>query len=196
MIKKSATDNKKLALIILGVVFGMLLGSFASVPLYNLFCRVTGFGGTPKRVTEPIQNPEYLLNQKPITEVAVQNFQPIKIFFDQTIENVPISAAPNPKVITTKLNQEQRIIYHITNLSDKTITITSTYNATPLKYARWINKTECFCFTEHTLKPKEEVDFPIVLYLDKGLINAEGSNKLRELTLGYHFYLTPKQPLQ
>lgn len=184
--------NKNLAILLFALGAGLLGGSFASAPLYNLFCKVTGFGGTTQ-VASGVDGANGAVGEKNITaqqQEAIKAFPPVTVSFDSTIAaSVPIDVSINPRHVSIPLNKVTHIIYRVTNKSDKTLAITSSYNATPNYFGRYIQKIECFCFTRQVLLPHETRDFRLVFFLSPTLAFAEDSQKLREMTLGYHFYL-------
>ncbi|MGI9461059.1 MAG: cytochrome c oxidase assembly protein [Alphaproteobacteria bacterium] len=180
-------NNRNIAIGLVVMVVGLLLGSFASAPLYRLFCQITGFGGTPQNASA---NPSGYNNSELITVDNIKGFQPLAIFFDKTIAtNTPIRVTILTPKAVVKINQPQRIIYQVENLTDQPLIITSTYNATPHKYASNIVKTECFCFYKQPLQPRAKKDMSLVFFISPRVLTAEGANKLRELTVGYHFFL-------
>ncbi|MDI9313732.1 MAG: cytochrome c oxidase assembly protein [Hydrotalea sp.] len=188
MLKKIFSKNKNIAIALVAIVIGLVGGSFASAPLYRLFCQVTGFAGTPQNAS---QNGNALVagNNTSITPEVIKNFHPLTIFFDKTIDtNMPIKVTIQTPRVDVAVNQIKRVVYRVENLTDKPLNFTSTYNATPDKYARQIIKTECFCFVKQLLQPGEKKDLSVVFFISPEIINAEGAEKIRELTIGYHFF--------
>ena len=184
MVKKTVKKNRNLAIGLVAVAVGLLLGSFASAPLYRIFCQLTGFGGTTQNGTGLVA-----ANTTSITPAVIKNFHPLTIFFDATVSNnAPLRVDIMTPRVDVAVNQTKKIIYRVANLTDQPLTITSSYNATPQKYAHQIIKIECFCFTKQYLKPHEKKDFSLVFFISPEIINAEGAEKIRELTIGYHFY--------
>jgi cytochrome c oxidase assembly protein subunit 11 len=161
-------------LAVAGVVCGMVGLAYASVPLYDLFCRVTGYGGTTQ-VAE--QGAEKILDR----EIAVR--------FDATTSpKLPWTFQPEQREVTLKVGESAIAYYRATNNSDKPITGTATFNVTPLKAGLYFNKIECFCFTEQTLKPGESVDMPVVYYVDPEIDEDPNLDEVRTLTLSYTFF--------
>ncbi|WP_240035738.1 cytochrome c oxidase assembly protein [Hwanghaeella grinnelliae] len=166
--------NKKTMLAIAGVVCGMVGLAYASVPLYEIFCRVTGYGGTTQ-VAE--QGAGKILDR----EMAVR--------FDATTSpNLPWTFEPEQREVTLRIGEDAIAYYRATNNSDKTITGTATFNVTPLKAGLYFTKIDCFCFTEQTLKPGETVDMPVVYYVDPELDEDPNLDEVRTLTLSYTFF--------
>ena len=155
------------------LVAAMIGLAFASVPLYRLFCQVTGFGGTPLRADSA---PGAVAGQ-------------IGVRFDANI-NPALPWRFEPKQHTVRIHPGERtqIFYHATNLTARTTTGTATFNVTPLKAGQYFSKIECFCFTEQTLKGGEDVDMPVVFYVDPAIRDDPEAKNIDEITLSYTFY--------
>jgi cytochrome c oxidase assembly protein subunit 11 len=174
MSRNVESRNKKTMLAVAGVVCGMVGLAYASVPLYEIFCRVTGYGGTTQ-VAE--QGAGKILDR----EMAVR--------FDATTSpNLPWTFEPEQREVTLRIGEDAIAYYRATNNSDKTITGTATFNVTPLKAGLYFTKIDCFCFTEQTLKPGESVDMPVVYYVDPELDEDPNLDEVRTLTLSYTFF--------
>ena len=166
--------NRKTMLAVAGVVCGMVGLAYASVPLYEIFCRVTGYGGTTQ-VAE--QGAGKILDR----EMTVR--------FDATTSpNLPWTFEPEQREVTLRIGEDAIAYYRATNNSDKTITGTATFNVTPLKAGLYFTKIDCFCFTEQTLKPGETVDMPVVYYVDPEIDEDPNLDEVRTLTLSYTFF--------
>ena len=167
-------NNKLLGKIIVFVFF-MIGLSYASVPLYDLFCRVTGYGGTTQKST--------------LAPGSQGNYKNIQIRFDANVNNNLNWEFLAPKdEILVQPGVEKIIYYTAKNLSDKTIVGTATYNESPPKAGSVFMKIECFCFIEQVLKPGEEVKMPVVFYIDPIIDSDENLTKLSEITLSYTFF--------
>mgnify|MGYP003691372693 FL=1 len=157
------------------VVFLMLGLSFASVPLYDLFCRVTGYAGTVQRAT--------------LAPGSTGQYNNIQIRFDSNISpdlNWEFKA-PKQEIIVQPGVQE--IIYYTAkNLSDKASTGTAVFNVSPPKAGGIFMKVDCFCFVKQTLNPGEEVKMPVSFYVDPRINDDENTKNLKEITLSYTFY--------
>ena len=157
------------------VVFFMLGLSFASVPLYDLFCRVTGYAGTVQRAT--------------LAPGSTGQYNNIQIRFDSNISpdlNWEFKA-PKQEIIVQPGVQE--IIYYTAkNLSDKASTGTAVFNVSPPKAGGIFMKVDCFCFVKQTLNPGEEVKMPVSFYVDPSINDDENTKNLKEITLSYTFY--------
>ncbi|MDC1194758.1 cytochrome c oxidase assembly protein [Pseudomonadota bacterium] len=157
------------------VVFFMLGLSFASVPLYDLFCRVTGYAGTVQRAS--------------LAPGSTGQYNNIQIRFDSNISS-DLNwefRAPKQEIIVQPGVQE--IIYYTAkNLSDKVSTGTAVFNVSPPKAGGIFMKVDCFCFVKQTLEPGEEVKMPVSFYVDPSINNDENTKSLKEITLSYTFY--------
>ena len=163
-----------MALMCLGLVAGMVGLSYAAVPLYQIFCQVTGFGGTTQRVESYA---ERVLDR------------PMKIQFDaNTNSALAWDFAPAQRQVTLKIGEKGLAFYRATNTSDRELTGTATFNVSPTTAGAYFSKVECFCFTEQTLKPGETVDMPVMFFIDPDIEHDEDLNALKTITLSYTFY--------
>ena len=170
--------NARTALAGLGLAIGMVGLAYASVPLYNIFCQVTGFGGTPGQASD---NPKGIIDR----EMTVR--------FDSNVANDlawRVTAAPH---ITDRIGAVDTVNYVATNLSTKPITGMAVFNVSPEKAGVYFNKIECFCFTEQTLQPGETVDMPIVFFVDPDLDANQELDTIKEITLSYTFYASDNE---
>ena len=167
--------NYRLLIKITLFVFLMIGISYASVPLYDLFCRVTGYGGTT-------QNSSLAPGSK-------GNYKNIQVRFDANVNNSLNWEFLAPKdEILVQPGVEKIIYYTAKNLSDKTIVGTATYNVSPPKAGSIFMKIDCFCFVEQTLLPGEKVKMPVVFYIDPMIDSDESLKNLSEITLSYTFF--------
>jgi len=157
------------------VVFFMLGLSFASVPLYDLFCRVTGYAGTVQRASlAPGSNGQY---------------NNVQIRFDSNISPDLNWEFRSPKQEILVQPGVQEIVYYTAkNLSDEASTGTAVFNVSPPKAGGVFMKVDCFCFVKQTLKPGEEVKMPVSFYVDPSINDDENTKNLKEITLSYTFY--------
>jgi cytochrome c oxidase assembly protein subunit 11 len=175
------TDSRKnirVAAMALGISFAMLGLAYASVPLYRLFCQVTGFGGTTQRA-----------DAVPETVAA----RSISIRFDANISSSLGWAfhAVQP-VMAVKIGEQNMAHYRATNTSGGELTGSAVFNVTPPTAGIYFNKIECFCFTEQTLKPGESVDMPVVFFIDPAMLDDADAAGIKEITLSYTFYPVDK----
>lgn len=161
---------------VLATVVAAMVGlSFASVPLYRMFCQVTGFAGTPR--TENVARAS-------ATSDAV-----VTVRFDANVNSeLPWQFAPVERQRVVRLGEEVLIHYRAINVSDHPVTGTATFNVAPFKAAPYFAKLDCFCFTEQTLKPGEEVMMPVLFYVDPGLLANPDTQDVRTVTLSYTFF--------
>ena len=162
--------NKRLALILAGFVLFMVGAAYAAVPLYQLFCQVTGFGGTTQVASA---NPKGVIAR----EMTVR--------FDSNVEAGLPWTVTAAKPITDKLGAVETDNFIATNHSDKPVTGQAIFNVTPEQTGIYFNKIECFCFTEQTLQPGETVEMPIVFFVDPDIDQNADLDTVRDITLSY-----------
>ena len=167
--------NKRALLIIAGVVFGMLGMAYASVPLYKLFCQVTGFGGTTQVATEPPQGP---INSMPVNVRFDANVNPKLNWIFEPV-TAPVDLRPGEQVTA---------YYRVTNPGTMPTTGTATFNVTPQKAGPYFMKMECFCFTEQTLQPGQSMDMPVTFFLDPEMAADINTADVNEIVLSYTFF--------
>jgi cytochrome c oxidase assembly protein subunit 11 len=172
---KAQRANRRVVVACLGVVMAMTGMAYAAVPLYQIFCQVTGYGGTTQR-------------SELLSDVRVLDRQ-ITIRFDANIaSDLNWNFKPVERKVTIKLGQQKQISYTAENLSNETITGTATFNVTPQYAGVYFNKIECFCFNKTTLKPGEKIDMPVVFFIDPDLHNEVILSKLKTITLSYTMF--------
>lgn len=155
-------------------VFGMVGAAYASVPLYRLFCQVTGYNGTTQRVE---QFSETILDQK------------MKVTFDANVSpGLNWAFAPVQKSVELRIGETTQIAFKAENRSPYETTGTAIFNVTPMEAGAYFNKVQCFCFTETKLKPGESLDMPVVFFIDPEVTKAEETKNIRTITLSYTFY--------
>ncbi len=170
----SAARNRRTALACVALVAGMVGMSYAAVPLYRLFCQVTGFGGTTQRV-----------------EAASETIldRPMAIRFDSNVgPGLKWDFRPEQREIHVKVGETALAFYRATNLSDKPATGSAVFNVTPPLAGAYFAKIECFCFTEQTLEPGQTVDMPVQFFVDPSIDEDKDLKKLTTITLSYTFY--------
>ena len=159
-------------------VVGMTGMAYAAVPLYDMFCRVTGYNGTTQRVE---QASDVILDEK------------VKVTFDaNTSGGLPWEFKPVQRDIDVRIGETVQVMYRARNLSSKPTTGQATFNVTPMQAGAYFNKVQCFCFTETTLQPGEEMEMPVVFFVDPDMVNAVETKDIKTLTLSYTFY--PREP--
>jgi cytochrome c oxidase assembly protein subunit 11 len=169
-----ATKNGRTAALAALLVAAMVGLAFASVPLYRLFCQVTGFGGTPLRADQ-------------VTVQATGKL--VNVRFDaNTNSALPWEFRPERNVERVAVGARDMAFYTAKNLSDKPVTGTATFNVTPAQAGQYFTKIQCFCFTEQTLKPREQVRMPVVFQVDPKILEDPDASRISEITLSYTFY--------
>jgi cytochrome c oxidase assembly protein subunit 11 len=158
-----------------GVAVAMLGLAYASVPLYRLFCQVTGFGGATVRVDE---------NAAPKAVDKV-----IKVRFDANVApGLAWTFKPVQTQATIRIGERKMAFYQATNLTDKPITGMATYNVSPDTAGGYFMKIHCFCFDQQTLQPGETVDMPVSYYIDPAILEDASARRIDEITLSYTFF--------
>jgi cytochrome c oxidase assembly protein subunit 11 len=170
-----AARNLRVVFACLFVVAGMGGLAYASVPLYRLFCQVTGYGGTTQRA-ENAHGIEIVDH-----EVAVR-------FDANTAPGLDWKFYPEQRSVKLKLGEIVKVNYISENNTDAPVTGTATFNITPQALGAYFNKMECFCFTETRLAPGEKLVMPVVFFIDPDILNSEEADGVSTLTLSYTFF--------
>jgi cytochrome c oxidase assembly protein subunit 11 len=151
----------------------MLALAFAAVPLYRVFCQVTGFGGTTMKADAA---PGAVAGQ-------------IGVRFDANISpTLPWKFVPEQGTVRIHPGARTTVYYHATNYTARSTTGQAVFNVTPEAAGKYFSKIECFCFTEQTLKPGEDVRMPVVFFVDPKLRDDPATRGIDEITLSYTFY--------
>ncbi|MCR9256984.1 MAG: cytochrome c oxidase assembly protein [Alphaproteobacteria bacterium] len=158
---------------VLGVIGFMTGLTIAAVPLYELFCQVTGFGGTTQRADAA---PE----EAGAREITVR--------FDSNTSGIDWKFIPVQTEIDLKVGEERLGFYQATNTSDTPLVGTSTYSVTPHKAGPYFSKIQCFCFTEQVLLPGETVDMPVTFFIEPDIVEDENLADVDTITLSYTFF--------
>lgn len=175
-----AATNRSMAISLIALVCGMIMLTYASVPLYRLFCDITGFGGTPRQATEGAAR---------VTD------QLITVRFNADTDAAlgwDFKALQGP----TQLRIGETVLAHFeaVNRSNKPVTGTATYNVTPHGAGPYFNKIQCFCFERQTLKPGEKADFPVSYFIDPAILDDPDTKNIRTITLSYTFFPVQDSP--
>ncbi len=169
--------NARTGVVLTGIVAGMIGLSFASVPLYRLFCQVTGYGGTTQ-VAEAAPG-------------AVAE-RVIKVRFNADIgPGLPWYFKPVQREIALRVGESGLATFRARNLSDIAVTGTSTFNVTPLKAGQYFNKVQCFCFTEQRLEAGQELDMAVSFFVDPEILSDRNLDEVTTITLSYTFFRAP-----
>ena len=166
-------QNKKVIFIITFVGMLMLSLSYAAVPLYDIFCRVTGFGGTTQIASSaPGSSGHPNINIRSESNITDSlNWD----FYSKT------------KTVKIPMGEEKTIYYFAKNLSEEPIVGTATFNVTPAKAGQYFMKIDCFCFVEQLLNPGESMNMPVTFFIDPDLYKDENVQEVNEITLSYTF---------
>ena len=170
--KKSG--NGTVVAVCLTFVVGMLGMAYAAVPLYEMFCKVTGYGGTTQRVE---QASDVILDKK------------IKVRFDANVgPGLPWKFEPEQNEIEVRIGEVVTVFYTVTNQAARATAGVAAYNVAPLTVGAYFQKINCFCFTEQTMAPGEKREMPVVFYVDPALAKDSENDGLNTITLSYTFY--------
>ncbi|MFI5030351.1 MAG: cytochrome c oxidase assembly protein [Reyranellales bacterium] len=166
--------NARIAWTLVLVTASMLGMAYAAVPLYQAFCKATGFAGTPLVAQS---------DDRPVIKRTVE------VRFDTNVDpNLSWRFEPEQREVKVHLGEEKLVFFKATNLSQRPIVGTATYNVTPERTAGWFNKIQCFCFTEQLLKPGQSVDMPVVFFVDSDMDKDRRYDDINTITLSYTFY--------
>jgi cytochrome c oxidase assembly protein subunit 11 len=176
MSEAARNANARTALMAGGIVLGMLALAFASVPLYRLFCQITGFGGAP-------------LAAERAPDAA--GTRVVTVRFDANVMGGPNALAwrfEGPRPVQVRAGEDRLIFYRATNRASVEATGTATFNVTPLKAAPYFHKVACFCFTDQALAPGESMDMPVSFYVDPAIEKDPNVRDVTTITLSYSFH--------
>jgi cytochrome c oxidase assembly protein subunit 11 len=172
--------TKRLALIWVFVAILMFGFSYASVPLYRIFCQVTGFGGTPKKIDQ----------NNPVPDLKIGN-RNITISFNTTLQKqLPWTFYNEIRNLTIKPGEIKHAFFYVKNNSSSITSGTASFNITPEKAAPYLTKIACFCFDELILKPGEETKQLVTFYVDPRIEKEEQLKDVTDITLSYTFFKT------
>jgi cytochrome c oxidase assembly protein subunit 11 len=179
--QRIARQNRATAVLFSAVAFGMLGMAYAAVPLYQMFCRVTGYGGTVQRTATPSS--------------AVLDRE-MTARFDANVSGLGWEFEPAQRTMDVRIGETTLAFYRATNTSDRPLTGTATFNVSPDVTGAYFNKLACFCFTEQRLEPGQTVDMPVSFYVDPAIMADKDGRRVKEITLSYTFYPVekPKPP--
>jgi len=172
--KRSMTRNARTGWALSLIVCSMLGLAFASVPLYRLFCQVTGYGGTTQ-VAEEL--PE-TISERLVTVRFNANVNP----------KLPWSFEPLDRTVTLRVGEPGLAFYRAANLTDQPVTGTATFNVTPLKVGQYFSKTHCFCFDEQRLEPGEAIEMGVSFFIDPAILEDRNLDDVTTVTLSYTFF--------
>ena len=169
-------EKKKLTPLVLAGIFVLMLGlSYASVPLYEIFCRVTGFGGTTQVADKA---PKIVLDKV------------VSVRFDTNVNNLPWDFKAKSNVMDVKVGQVNKIEFEVTNNSNEPTAGVASFNVSPSSFGKYYSKLGCFCFEKQELKAGEKTTFVMTFYLDPELVNDPTTKNLEDVTMSYTFFST------
>lgn len=168
------SKNTKVLFFLLSLVAGMSALAYASVPLYNLFCKVTGFGGTTGTAEAAPQQ----LGEKEVTV----------LFNSDVAPDLSWEFKPMQRKVTVKTGEDALIFYEAINTGDKPMTGVAVYNVTPNKVGVYFDKIQCFCFENQTLQPGERMEMPVSFFVDPAIEEDMDVREVRTITLSYTFF--------
>ena len=168
--------NKTLTPVLLAGIFFLMLGlSFAAVPLYDIFCRVTGFGGTTQ-----------ISKQAP----AVVLDKIVSVRFDTNVNNLPWNFKAKTNVMDVKVGQVNKIEFVVENYGNEPSSGVASFNVSPASFGKYYNKLGCFCFEKQKLKAGEKATYVMTFYLDPEMVNDATTKNLEDVTMSYTFFST------
>jgi cytochrome c oxidase assembly protein subunit 11 len=162
------------AAICAGVVAAMLGAAFAAVPLYEAFCKVTGFGGATKQAT---------------AAAARVLDRPIEVRFDVNVPpGAPLEFRAAQTSETLRIGETGLAYFTVKNLSDKPVTAIASYNVTPHATGAYFQKLQCFCFEDRVFAPGETAQLPVLYFVDPAIVENRDTRETRTITLSYTYY--------
>lgn len=176
--KKQRSNGRIAALCATGVI-AMVGLSYAAVPLYELFCQVTGYGGTTQRAE---QYSDTILDRT------------ITVHFDANTNGLQWDFAPEQRSVTIRIGETVQASYRAVSTDSRPSRGQATFNVTPQAAGAYFNKIECFCFTDTELKPGEGLDMPVVFFVDPAIVDAPETRNLNTITLSYTFFPLEDEP--
>ena len=170
-------DKKKLTPFVLITIFFLMLGlSFAAVPLYDLFCRVTGFGGTTQNASNK-EIPKIIINQE------------YRMRFDTNINStLNWNFTSEKNTLDLKPGEVHTVKFYVENPNDQITSGSASFNVSPSPFGIYLNKIGCFCFEKQTLNPGEKASYDLVFYLDPELVKDPKTARVEDVTMSYTFF--------
>lgn len=173
--RATGSANRRIVLVCLAMVMAMGGLAYASVPLYRIFCQVTGYGGT----TRQVQNDEGV--------EIVDRY--ITVRFDaNTAPGLGWDFAPDKRSVRVRLGEITQANYFVANNTGQPLSGTATFNVTPQALGAYFNKIECFCFTDTRVAAGEKLEMPVVFYVDPQMLESEEARDVTTITLSYTFF--------
>lgn len=177
--KSSQGSSSSVALVVASIAIGMFGLAYASVPLYQLFCRVTGFGGTMQTATKA---PDHVLDER------------MTVRFNADIApDLPLTFSPSQPKMDVRIGEQALVFFTVENPSTTDAIITATYNVTPSEMGAYLNKIQCFCYEKQTIKAGQKMRFPVTFFVDPAMMNDRQTAPIRTITLSYTFFRAKEQ---
>lgn len=172
--KRQDRANRRVAVACLAFFVSMIGAAYATVPLYRIFCQVTGYGGTTQRVE---QYSDTILDRT------------IKVRFDANVAGgLPWDFRPVQREVTVRIGETTMIRYEAKNPFDEPTYGRASFNVSPGRAGAYFNKVECFCFTDTTLKGGADMEMPVVFFVDPEIVNDPDLRDVKTITLSYTFF--------
>ena len=173
--------KRRTAWVSVGLAFAMISLAYASVPLYRLFCQVTGYAGTTGRAEAAA-----LPSAKTLQALGGRS---IKIRFDGNVSpGMPWQFGPDAPEVKIKIGARSMAFYHATNMSAAPSTGRALFNVSPDTAGKYFKKIACFCFNEQTLRAGENASMPVTYFVDPAILDDPDAKKIDEITLSYTFF--------
>lgn len=174
-----ARRHRRVAITCATFVAAMVGASYAAVPLYDMFCRATGFGGTPVTAEKAPDN------------TLERTFE---VRFDSNVNGIPWRFVPEAKSVTLKAGEVKTVYYKIINTDWEPTQGIASYNVTPESIAPYFSKIQCFCFSEQTLGPGQALELPVVFFIDPAIADDRNLDSVSSVTLSYTFFPSKAPP--
>jgi cytochrome c oxidase assembly protein subunit 11 len=172
-----ARRNRRTALAASLVIVAMAAITAASVPLYDLFCSITGFGGTPR------------INANR-GDALPRPGQRVTVLFNADVDpDLPWRFQPVQRRLSVTVGEETLAFYEAVNRADHPVVGRAVYNVTPFKIGGYFSKVHCFCFEEQTLQPGQRVEMPVSFFVDPALLDDPDTREVKQITLSYTFFI-------
>jgi len=178
------TNKRKTVVQTVSLVVFMGALAWASVPLYDWFCRVTGFGGVPNTAQT---GSDVILDKT------------IKVRFDASLDrDMPWEFKPVERQVEMRIGETGLVFYEAYNPTDRPVAGTASYNVTPYEAGNFFTKIDCFCFEQQVLQPGERVEMPVTFFVDPEIVDDRDAKYTKVITLSYTFYETdlPQETVQ
>ena len=164
---------RRTAIACVALVGTMVGAAYAAVPLYDLFCRVTGFDGTPMIAAKA---PAQTLDRT------------ITVRFDANVNGLPWRFSAESPTVEAKLGETMTVMYKVQNVGAQATTGIASFNVQPALSGAYFNKIQCFCFTEQTLQPGETMESAVVFFVDPAIAEDPNTRDLTSITLSYTYF--------